>query len=221
MEKIIAMLLESFDSGNWLVAVVLIGLAAAFKLKSIFEFFDERSSREERYLRSLLSDEVLGVHSRELVSEHLESLAMKKAIGISGNRFTWEKIQTVVSEAKGELTTRQLSDVRQHLRTEAGSLSIEVDGFQRVERAFNFALSLLFAVVGLLMIVLPLFEPMTKQTAVFLYGAGLGFVVLGVVVLAQTAPVAAADRLRPILEKLQRDPRKEAATPRVGDGEST
>ncbi len=203
MEKIIGTLVESFNNGNWLVAAVLIGLAAAFKLKAIFEFLDERSSRQERYLRSLLSDGTLGVHARELVSEHLESLAMKKAIGISGNRFTWERIQAVVATARGELTTRDLSHVRQHLRTGADSIQIEINGFHRFERAFNLGLALLFAVAGVLMMVLLLFEPMMKHTAILLYGTGLSFVALGAVVLAQTAPLAAADRLRPILAQLQ------------------
>ncbi len=44
---------------------------------------------------------------------------------------------------------------------------------------------------------------MMKHTAILLYGTGLSFVALGAVVLAQTAPLAAADRLRPILAQLQ------------------
>lgn len=175
----------------------------AFNVKGIIEFLDWHRTKQEKYLKDMLTVSDLDPPTKEALVDHLNYVIYRKIARLAVDKFTREKIQALVNKSKGELQDFQVSRAWKYIERENGRLSVRISTADKWEDG----VTRFFALIFLLMAGLGVFaclntkSPGPERLALlcigFMFFCGATFFVW------QSIPMSVAKKIAPVLAKLQ------------------
>ena len=214
MTDILDRLVKAVEQGEWPVIPVIIVCAVLFKLRTISDYIERRERRKVDFVKEALEMQAVDMVTREFAVEELNSLIFKKVTGITAGKALRERLMDVVGRSGGEVRIESLSRARSHLELREGKLAIRITDADKVEWLFNWGFAICMAIFAMLFLLAPGLMRGWPLLQIFLVAVmGLALFFFALFLASQTIPFAAATKLRPLVEKLE----KEAAGPSVGD----
>jgi hypothetical protein len=188
------------------VASALMALILGPKIRGIIELWEWHRTKQEEYVKKMLSNPELDAPTKEALIEHLNYVVYRKATRIPADKFTRERVRQLVQKSEGNLQEIQISRAWKYIRREKENLVVRVTTFDKIEQYVNRGFALIF--VG--MAALALFVAMTANgiaamdrlylsCIAFLFFAGAIFYVW------QMIPMNVALKISPVLLRLQQD----------------
>jgi hypothetical protein len=199
--ELIAKIVDGYSGPTFAVAIC-VGLI--FNSVKILAFFEAIQSRRKAFLESALKVESLDEPSRSMLNEEINRYYFKKITGITANSALRAKINQLVSRQDAPINIFQLARIRNHLKLNAGKLSITIDKFDYVYAGYNLLLAIPVALlaVSLLLLTIPI-KPIDIRSILGLYVSSSLLFCVALFLLAQAIPVIVARRLIPVLKEIE------------------
>jgi hypothetical protein len=196
VKEVLDKLIESLNSGNILLGVVIVAVAMVFNYKKIVEFLEERKkARITKLTDALKCDFVTGITKTHL-QEELATEQFKITTGIRLEKQFREAVIQAHNSANGELAFIHFKRAIPHLFYEQSRLKVNVSTFEKASYWFNLVFGFILAFSGLALIVLPSqIEGINFVQFITFFGLSCFFIAIGVFMLAQTFPVVSARKI--------------------------
>ncbi|MCU4677429.1 hypothetical protein N7931_17535 [Catenovulum sp. 2E275] len=188
---------DAIQSGNilWLAVILMVGLIGNYP--RISEYLEGRKrQRIKRIMEALdcthLDDQFKDFLKHELSREYFLYVAQ-----IPAEKEYREELIRLHKLSKGELPFLHFRRASRHLKFEGGQVAVNLDLSDKIGYYMNFAVSIFFGLVALVMFMMPAFvQPISFVQALSLYGLGALFVVMVIFFLSQTFSVYSAKRIK-------------------------
>lgn len=198
---------DAFQSGNilWLAVILMVSLAANYP--KISDYLEGRKKhRIKRLLEALdcshLDEEFKNFLKRELGREYFLYVTE-----IAAEKEYREELMKLHKLSEGELPFLHFRRASKHLSFKGGAIKVNLDFSDIASYYMNFAVSIFFGMVALIMFMMPAFvQPITLVQALSLYGLGTLFISMVIFFLSQTFSVYSARRIRELLSKSHNKP---------------
>ena len=197
MLEIADKIVDAIQSGNilWLAVILMIGLILNYP--RISEYLESRKrQRISRIMEALdcahLDDQFKDFLKHELSREYFLYVAE-----IPAEKEYREELIRIHKLSKGELPFLHFRRASRHLRFEGGRIRVNLDIPDMIGYYMNFAVSIFFGLVALVMFMMPAFvRPISLIQTLSMYGLSALLVVMVVFFLSQTFSVYSAKRIR-------------------------
>jgi hypothetical protein len=203
--EIIKLVLEHLKTGNWFLISIILTAVTVYKIKNIFEFFDQLSVRRLTFIKDACALEALDAPTRKALIQELNKVVYKRLTSIRTDQFMRERIDKVLEISKGELSLTQFTDAGGHLQAVDHKLVVQITKADKIESRLSlcFASLVIFVAITLM-----------TATSLVLKANGMQMVAMAclTVILFWSAMLiaspfftyTAAVRLKPVLVRLQK-----------------
>lgn len=188
---------DAIQSGNilWLAVILMIGLIGNYP--RIAEYLEGRKRQRIKRIMEALDCTHLDDQFKDFLKHELSREYFLYVAEIPAEKEYREELIRLHKLSKGELPFLHFRRASRHLKFEGGQVLVNLDASDMIGYYMNFAVSIFFGLVALVMFMMPAFvRPISLVQTLSLYGLGALFVVMVVFFLSQTFSVYSAKRIK-------------------------
>ena len=150
-EKLIKILIDLWESGNYILIIVPIVATVIYKFEKIFKSFDNIKNNKLNFLFDLEKKSFLDESTKESIQEAINNDVFRVTTGIRTNKYMREKIIDLYKEKKGEVTLFEIRNAMSFLKIKNGSLVIELKTQDKIWSIFNFLFGFITLSLGIIL----------------------------------------------------------------------
>lgn len=200
MIEIISQVVDALQSRNILWMTVAFLVYAIANLPNLLKHLEKRKIKRINGLLEAYGCEHLDASLREFFKSELEKEYFFNVTDIATEQPYRTALIQLHQSAKGELAFSHFRRASQHLKFQNGAVRIKIDLWDRMAQWMNGGLTILFATLALLMMLIPAVTQtvnLTKALTFYIYG--ILFFSASLFALVQTKRVSSAKRIERFL----------------------
>ena len=200
MEKILDLLIEGVNSGNYLVIAFIIVLTILFNLEKISNFLDSRNKVKIKFIEEAIKNPNVDGKTKLHLESLIEIEYFKSITGIYLEKEIREKLIQAHLKTNGELKFKHFKRAVPFLKYTESTLFIELGFWRNLEFLYNLVFGVIMILMGILSGILPVLSSETTSTNILLaLSMAVVLVGFGFLMLMQCVPVISARYVREAL----------------------
>lgn len=215
-EGLLKLIEHIVTNDNWPVLALVAFLVLVFNLKSIQEFLEKQGTRKENFIKEAIELKSVSDSARKLLEEELDYLIVKKATGISADKYMREAILQILEKSKGDLQIFHFARAREHIRMKDKKLVIELGSIDWIQHKYHWFGAIFMALLAFIAFAAPIAaKAITAYQFATSYLLGFAAFAFSMFIVSQTIPYAIAKRIAAKLVKYQEPPLASEQIPTV------